>query len=164
SAAALRVGDPLDEGTDIGAVGSSSRLARIKELTGSADADGAQRWTSPAPLPEQGLYYPPTVFSEVGPAMRIAREELVGPVLTVLTFRTPEEAAAVVNNTPGGLGTGIWTDQGSRLTWAARQLRVGVVWANTGARVDPTAPFGGYRESGGGRDGGRAGLAPYLDV
>ncbi|MGW1677026.1 aldehyde dehydrogenase family protein [Saccharopolyspora sp. NPDC002376] len=160
----LRVGDPLDKNTDVGAINSAEQLAKITELANSGDAEGAQRWTSSCPLPERGFFFSPTVFSDVQQSMRIAREEIFGPVLSVLTFRTPAEAIAKANNTPYGLSAGIWTDKGSRILWAAQQLRAGVVWANTFNRFDPTAPFGGYQESGFGREGGRAGLEAYLDV
>ncbi|PKW12679.1 aldehyde dehydrogenase family protein [Saccharopolyspora spinosa] len=160
----LRVGDPLDKNTDVGAINSAEQLARITELAASGDAEGAQRWTSPCPLPEKGFFFSPTVFSDVQQSMRIAREEIFGPVLSVLTFRTPAEAIAKANNTPYGLSAGIWTEKGSRILWAAQRLRAGVVWANTFNRFDPTAPFGGYQESGFGREGGRAGLEAYLDV
>ncbi|MGH3904195.1 MAG: aldehyde dehydrogenase family protein [Pseudonocardiaceae bacterium] len=162
--ATLRIGDPLDKNTDVGAIDSPSRLERIRELADSAQADGAQRWTSPAPLPDRGFFFSPTLFSDVSQAMRIAREEIVGPVLPVLTFRTPDEAVAKANNTPAGLSASIWTEKGSRMVWAAQRMRAGVVWANTVHRFDPTAPFGGYRESGLGREGGRSGLEEYLDV
>lgn len=161
---ALRVGDPLDKNTDVGAINSAEQLARIRELSDSGDAEGAQRWTGPHPLPERGFFFSPTVFTDVHQSMRIAREEIFGPVLPVLTFRTPEEAVAKANNTPYGLSAGIWTEKGSRALWAAQRLRAGVVWANTFNRFDPAAPFGGYRESGFGREGGRAGLEAYLDV
>ncbi|MDA3647750.1 aldehyde dehydrogenase family protein [Saccharopolyspora indica] len=160
----LRVGDPLDKNTDVGAINSAEQLAKITELADSGDAEGAQRWTSPCPLPERGFFFAPTVFSGVQQSMRIAREEIFGPVLSVLTFRTPAEAIAKANNTPYGLSAGIWSEKGSRILWAAQQLRAGVVWANTFNRFDPTAPFGGYQESGFGREGGRAGLEAYLDV
>ncbi|MBO0839676.1 MAG: aldehyde dehydrogenase family protein [Sciscionella sp.] len=160
----LRIGDPLDKNTDVGAINSAEQLAKITELTASGDADGAHRWTSPCPLPDKGFYFAPTVFSDVSQSMRIAREEIFGPVLSVLTFRTPEEAVQKANNTPYGLSAGIWTDKGSRILWMADKLRAGVVWANTFNRFDPTAPFGGYTESGFGREGGRAGLEAYLDV
>ncbi|MGH3909841.1 MAG: aldehyde dehydrogenase family protein [Pseudonocardiaceae bacterium] len=162
--ATLRIGDPLDRNTDVGPTDSPSRLERIRELVDSAQADGAQRWTSPAPLPERGFFFSPTMFTDVTQAMRIAREEIVGPVLPMLTFRTPDEAVAKANNTPAGLFASIWTDKGSRMAWAAQRMRAGVVWANTVHRFDPTAPFGGYRESGLGREGGRSGLEEYLDV
>ncbi|TDD38618.1 aldehyde dehydrogenase family protein [Saccharopolyspora elongata] len=160
----LRVGDPLDKNTDVGAINSAEQLGKITELAASGDAEGAERWTSPCPLPEKGFFFSPTVFSGVHQSMRIAREEIFGPVLSVLTFRTPAEAIAKANNTPYGLSAGIWTEKGSRILWAAQQLRAGVVWANTFNRFDPTAPFGGYQESGFGREGGRAGLEAYLDV
>ncbi len=163
-AAALRVGGPLDRNTDVGAINSRGQLERITRLADAGDAEGAQRWTSPCPLPQRGFFFAPTVFSDVGPAMRIAREEICGPVLAVLTFRTPEEAVAKANNTPYGLSAGIWTEKGSRMLWVAQRLRAGVVWANTANRFDPTAPFGGYQESGFGREGGREGLAAYLAV
>ena len=123
-----------------------------------------QRWTSSCPLPERGLYFPPTVFSGVEQTMRVAREEIFGPVLSVLTFRTPDEAVAKANNTPYGLSAGIWTEKGSKALWTAQRMRAGVVWTNTFNRFDPTAPFGGYRESGFGREGGLAGLSAYLDA
>ncbi|WP_031467018.1 aldehyde dehydrogenase family protein [Sciscionella sediminilitoris] len=160
----LRIGDPLDKNTDIGAINSAEQLARIRELTSSGEAEGADRWTSPCPLPDKGFFFAPTVFSQVSQSMRIAREEIFGPVLSVLTFRTPDEAVAKANNTPYGLSAGIWTEKGSRILWAAQRMRAGVVWANTFNRFDPTAPFGGYQESGFGREGGRTGLEAYLDV
>ncbi|MFE6616866.1 aldehyde dehydrogenase family protein [Amycolatopsis sp. NPDC057786] len=160
----LRLGDPLDKNTDIGAINSAEQLAKIKGLVESGDAEGAERWTSPCPVPERGFFFAPTVFSDVQQSMRIAREEIFGPVLSVLTFRTPEEAVTKANNTPYGLSAGIWTEKGSRILWMANQLRAGVVWANTFNRFDPAAPFGGYQESGFGREGGRTGLEAYLDV
>ncbi|MEV4731729.1 aldehyde dehydrogenase family protein [Saccharopolyspora sp. NPDC049426] len=160
----LRVGDPLDKNTDVGAINSAEQLSKITELVEGGSAEGAQRWSSPCELPERGFFFAPTVFSGVQQSMRIAREEIFGPVLSVLTFRTPDEAIAKANNTPYGLSAGIWTEKGSRILWAAQKLRAGVVWANTFNRFDPTAPFGGYRESGFGREGGRAGLEAYLDV
>ncbi|OLT40520.1 betaine-aldehyde dehydrogenase [Saccharomonospora sp. CUA-673] len=160
----LRLGDPLDKNTDVGAINSAEQLARIRELTESGDEDGAQRWTSPCPVPDRGFFFPPTVFSGVEQSMRIAREEIFGPVLSVLTFRTPDEAVAKANNTPYGLSAGLWTEKGSRILWLADRMRAGVVWANTFNRFDPAAPFGGYQESGFGREGGRTGLEAYLDV
>jgi aldehyde dehydrogenase (NAD+) len=160
----LRLGDPLDKNTDIGAINSAAQLARIRELAETGDAEGAHRWTSPCPLPGRGFFFAPTVFSGVQQSMRIAREEIFGPVLSVLTFRTPDEAVAKANNTPYGLSAGIWTEKGSRALAVAGALRAGVVWANTFNRFDPTAPFGGYQESGFGREGGRTGLEAYLDV
>ncbi|MEU4668839.1 aldehyde dehydrogenase family protein [Amycolatopsis sp. NPDC023774] len=160
----LRMGDPLDKNTDIGAINSAEQLAKIRGLVESGDAEGAQRWTSPCPVPDRGFFFAPTVFSDVHQSMRIAREEIFGPVLSVLTFRTPDEAVAKANNTPYGLSAGIWTEKGSRILWMANKLRAGVVWANTFNRFDPAAPFGGYQESGFGREGGRTGLEAYLSV
>jgi len=160
----LRIGDPLDKNTDVGAINSAEQLAKIRGLVESGDAEGAQRWTSPCPVPDRGFFFAPTVFANVHQSMRIAREEIFGPVLSVLTFRTPDEAVAKANNTPYGLSAGIWTEKGSRILWMANQLRAGVVWANTFNRFDPAAPFGGYQESGFGREGGRTGLEAYLSV
>ncbi|SDY69637.1 aldehyde dehydrogenase (NAD+) [Amycolatopsis xylanica] len=160
----LRLGDPLDKNTDIGAINSAEQLSKIKGLVESGDTEGAHRWTSPCPVPERGFFFAPTVFSDVQQSMRIAREEIFGPVLSVLTFRTPDEAVTKANNTPYGLSAGIWTEKGSRILWMANQLRAGVVWANTFNRFDPAAPFGGYQESGFGREGGRTGLEAYLNV
>ncbi len=161
--ATLRLGDPLDKNTDIGAINSAAQLARISELTAAGDDEGAERWTAPCELPDRGYWFPPTIFTGVTQAHRIAREEIFGPVLSVLTFRTPEEAVEKANNTPYGLSAGIWTEKGSRILWMAQRLRAGVVWANTFNRFDPTSPFGGYKESGFGREGGIAGLAAYLE-
>ncbi|WP_020421817.1 aldehyde dehydrogenase family protein [Amycolatopsis sp. ATCC 39116] len=160
----LRLGDPLDKNTDVGAINSAEQLTKIRELADSGEAEGAQRWTSPCPVPDRGFFFAPTVFSGVHQSMRIAREEIFGPVLSVLTFRTPDEAVAKANNTPYGLSAGIWSEKGSRILWTANRLRAGVVWANTFNRFDPAAPFGGYQESGFGREGGRTGLEGYLDV
>ncbi|MBE1498774.1 aldehyde dehydrogenase (NAD+) [Amycolatopsis lexingtonensis] len=160
----LRIGDPLDKNTDIGAINSAEQLAKIRGLVEAGDAEGAERWTSPCPVPDRGFFFAPTVFANVHQSMRIAREEIFGPVLSVLTFRTPDEAVAKANNTPYGLSAGIWTEKGSRILWMANQLRAGVVWANTFNRFDPAAPFGGYQESGFGREGGRTGLEAYLNV
>ncbi|HET6501811.1 MAG TPA: aldehyde dehydrogenase family protein [Amycolatopsis sp.] len=162
--ARLRLGDPLDKNTDIGAINSAAQLARIRELADTGDAAGARRWTSPCALPGRGFFFAPTVFSGVEQSMRIAREEIFGPVLSVLTFRTPDEAVAKANNTPYGLSAGVWTEKGSRALAIAGALRAGTVWANTFNRFDPTAPFGGYQESGFGREGGRTGLEAYLNV
>ena len=160
----LRLGDPLDKNTDVGAINSLEQLTRIRELSDVGEAEGAARWTAACDLPEKGFWFPPTVFTGVSQAHRIAREEIFGPVLSVLTFRTPAEAVEKANNTPYGLSAGVWTDKGSRILWMAGQLRAGVVWANTFNRFDPTSPFGGYKESGYGREGGRHGLGAYLDV
>jgi aldehyde dehydrogenase (NAD+) len=162
--ATLRLGDPLDKNTDIGAINSRQQLDKITELASSGDAEGAERWSPPCSLPDRGFWFPPTLFTGVSQSHRIAREEIFGPVLSVLTFRTPEEAVAKANNTPYGLSAGVWTEKGSRILWLAQRLRAGVVWANTYNRFDPASPFGGYQESGHGREGGRHGLAAYLDV
>ncbi len=158
----LRLGDPLDKNTDIGAINSREQLDKITSLAAAGEAEGGQRWSPVCPLPARGYWFPPTVFSGVSQSHRIAREEIFGPVLSVLTFRTPEEAVAKANNTPYGLSAGVWTEKGSRILSMAQQLRAGVVWANTYNRFDPASPFGGYQESGFGREGGRAGLAAYL--
>ena len=158
----LRLGDPLDKNTDIGAINSAGQLGRIRDLAAAGEAEGAERWSPACPLPDRGYWFAPTLFTGVSPSHRIAREEIFGPVLSVLTFRTPEEAVAKANNTPYGLSAGVWTEKGSRILWLAQRLRAGVVWANTYNRFDPTSPFGGYRESGFGREGGRHGLEAYL--
>jgi aldehyde dehydrogenase (NAD+) len=158
----LRVGDPLDKNTDIGAINSAEQLARIRELSDIGEAEGAVRWQPECVLPDRGFWFPPTVFTAVSPAHRIARDEVFGPVLSVLTFRTPDEAVAKANNTTYGLSAGIWTEKGSRILKIANQLRAGVVWANTFNKFDPTSPFGGYKQSGYGREGGRHGLTGYL--
>jgi aldehyde dehydrogenase (NAD+) len=158
----LKLGDPLDKNTDIGAINSAEQLKRITELTDVAESEGATRWSPPCELPATGYWFAPTVLTDVTPAHRVAREEVFGPVLAVMTFRTPEEAVAKANNTPYGLSAGVWTDKGSRILWMAKRLRAGVVWANTFNRFDPASPFGGYNESGYGREGGRHGLGAYL--
>jgi aldehyde dehydrogenase (NAD+) len=160
--ATLRLGDPLDKNTDVGAINSAEQLARIRELSQVGEDEGAIRWTAPCVIPDRGFWFAPTVFTDVSQTHRIAREEIFGPVLSVLTFRTPDEAITKANNTPYGLSAGIWTDKGSRILWMADRLRAGVVWANTFNRFDPTSPFGGYKESGYGREGGRHGLEAYL--
>ena len=158
----LRLGDPLDKNTDIGAINSAAQLARIDELVKSGEGEGAERWSAPCAIPDRGWWFPPTVFTGVTQAHRIAREEIFGPVLSVLTFRTPDEAVEKANNTPYGLSAGIWTEKGSRILWMAQRMRAGVVWANTFNRFDPASPFGGYKESGFGREGGIQGLGAYL--
>ncbi|MFF5500888.1 aldehyde dehydrogenase family protein [Streptomyces roseolus] len=160
----LRLGDPLDKNTDIGAINSEEQLARITSLVEQGEAEGAERWTAACDLPEAGYWFAPTLFTGVTQAHTIARDEVFGPVLSVLTFRTPDEAVAKANNSQYGLSAGIWTEKGSRILAVANKLRAGVVWANTFNKFDPTSPFGGYKESGFGREGGRHGLEAYLDV
>jgi acyl-CoA reductase-like NAD-dependent aldehyde dehydrogenase len=159
----LRLGDPLDKNTDIGAVNSKAQLQRITELANSGDSEGADRWSAPCELPDKGFWFPPTLFTGVQTSHRIAREEIFGPVLSILTFRTPDEAVAKANNTPYGLSAGIWTEKASRMLAIADKLRAGVIWANTFNKFDPASPFGGYKESGYGREGGKHGLASYLE-
>jgi aldehyde dehydrogenase (NAD+) len=160
--ATLRVGNPLDKNTDVGAINSSAQLERISELVQSGIDEGAELYQPPCRLPEKGWWFAPTVFTNVAQSHRIAREEIFGPVLSVLTFRTPDEAVEKANNTMYGLSAGVWTEKGSRILWMADRLRSGVVWGNTFNRFDPSSPFGGYKESGFGREGGRHGLEPYL--
>jgi aldehyde dehydrogenase (NAD+) len=158
----LRVGDPLDKNTDIGAINSAAQLDRIRTLSEIGSQEGAERWSPPCDLPDRGFWFAPTIFTGVSQAHRIAREEIFGPVLSVLTFRTPAEAVEKANNTPYGLSAGVWTEKGSRILAIADRLRAGVVWANTFNKFDPSSPFGGYKESGYGREGGRHGLEAYL--
>jgi len=160
--ATLRLGDPLDKNTDIGAVNSKEQLARITEITATGEAEGANRWTLDCELPSKGYWFRPTIFTNVTTSNTVARDEIFGPVLSVLSFRTPDEAIVKANNTPYGLSAGIWTQNASRMLRVADSLRAGVVWANTFNQFDPTSPFGGYKESGYGREGGRHGLAAYL--
>ena len=160
----LRVGDPLDKNTDVGAINSRAQLSKIEELVASGVAEGAEMYQADCVLPERGFWFRPTLFTGVSQSHRIAREEIFGPVLSILTFRTPEEAVEKANNTPFGLSAGVWTEKGSRILWMAERLRAGVVWANTFNKFDPASPFGGYKESGFGREGGLHGLEPYLDL
>ncbi len=160
--AQLRLGDPLDKNTDVGAINSAAQLDRIRALSDAGVEEGAERWSPPCELPGQGFWFAPTIFTGVSQTHRVAREEVFGPVLSVLTFRTPAEAVEKANNTPYGLSAGIWTEKGSRILAVADKLRAGVVWANTFNKFDPASPFGGYKESGYGREGGRHGLEAYL--
>jgi len=160
----LRLGDPLDKNTDIGAINSKAQLEKIRGLVASGIEEGAEMYQPECRLPERGFWFPPTLFTNVSQSYRIAREEIFGPVLSVLTFRTPAEAVEKANNTPYGLSAGVWTDKGSRILWMSERMRAGVVWANTFNRFDPTSPFGGYKESGFGREGGVHGLLPYLEL
>jgi aldehyde dehydrogenase (NAD+) len=160
----LRIGDPLDKNTDVGAINSKMQLERIKELVASGEDEGAERFSVNTKLPEKGYFFPPTFFTNASQSCRIAREEIFGPVLTILTFRTPDEAVEKANNTMYGLSAGIWTDKGAKIFKMAGQLKAGVVWGNTFNKFDPSSPFGGYKESGFGREGGRQGLAAYCEV
>ncbi|NJD27339.1 MAG: aldehyde dehydrogenase family protein [Chloroflexi bacterium] len=158
----IRVGDPLDKNTDVGAINSKAQLEKITELVASGVEEGAEIYQPACDLPDRGWFFRPTLFTNVAQSHRIAKEEIFGPVLSVLTFRTPDEAVEKANNTPYGLSAGIWTEKGSRILWMVRQMRAGVVWANTFNRFDPTSPFGGYKESGFGREGGMHGLHAYV--
>jgi aldehyde dehydrogenase (NAD+) len=158
----LRVGNPLDKNTDVGAINSRAQLEKIQELVQSGVEEGAEMVQSSCTLPSRGFWFAPTFFTGVAQSYRIAQEEIFGPVLSVLTFRTPEEAIEKANNTPYGLSAGVWTEKGSRILKMAQKLRAGVIWANTYNKFDPTSPFGGFKESGFGREGGRHGLAPYV--
>jgi acyl-CoA reductase-like NAD-dependent aldehyde dehydrogenase len=158
----IRVGDPLDKNTDVGAINSKNQLEKITELVAAGRAEGAEMYQPACDLPERGYFFRPTLFTNVAQSHRIAREEIFGPVLSVLTFRTPEEAVEKANNTPYGLSAGIWTDKGSRILHMVKKMKAGVVWANTFNRFDPTSPFGGYKESGFGREGGLHGLLAYV--
>jgi aldehyde dehydrogenase (NAD+) len=160
----LRTGDPLDKNTDIGAINSKAQLDRISELVASGVADGAELYQPTCDLPEKGFYFPPTLFSNVTQSHRVAREEIFGPVLSILTFRTPEEAVEKANNTHYGLSAGVWTDKASRILKLSTELKAGVIWANTFHKFDPTSPFGGYKESGFGREGGKQGLLDYATL
>ncbi|HEU4480960.1 MAG TPA: aldehyde dehydrogenase family protein [Actinomycetota bacterium] len=160
----LRLGDPLDKNTDIGAINSRDQLDKIKKLVGIGVEEGADLYQAPCDIPERGYWFPPTIFTGVSQSHRIAQEEIFGPVLSVMTFRTPEEAVEKANNTPYGLSAGVWTEKGSRILWMADRLRAGVVWANTFNRFDPASAFGGYKESGFGREGGLLGLEPYVEL
>jgi len=158
----LRVGNPLDKNTDIGAINSRMQLDKICELVDSGVKQGAELVQPPLRLPKKGYWYPPSFFTGVTASHRIAQEEIFGPVLSVMTFRTPEEALERANNIPYGLSAGVWTDKGSKIFKIVNKLRAGVVWANTYNKFDPTSPFGGYKESGFGREGGAHGLLPYV--
>lgn len=158
----LRVGDPLDKNTDVGAINSAEQLGRITELVEAGEREGATRRSVSCALPDAGYWFAPTMFLNVAPANRIAAEEIFGPVVSVTTFRTPAEAVERANNSAYGLAAGVWTDNGAKAFEVASKLRAGVVWQNTYNKFDPTAAFGGYKESGFGREGGPAGLAPYV--
>ena len=158
----LRLGDPLDKNTDIGAINSRAQLDKIHSLVDTGVDEGADLYQASCELPDRGFWFPPSVFTGVSQSHRIAQEEIFGPVLSVLTFRTPEEAVEKANNTSYGLSAGVWTEKGSLILWMADRLRAGVVWANTFNRFDPASAFGGYKESGFGREGGPQGLSAYV--
>ena len=160
----LRLGDPLDKNSDIGAINSLDQLETIQRYVEIGKAEVAQYISAPCPLPEKGYWHAPAFFTGVSQAMQIAREEIFGPVLAILTFLTPEEAVAKANNIAYGLSAGIWTEKGSKMLDLATKLKAGVIWVNTFNQFDPSAAFGGYKESGYGREGGVAGLRPYLKV
>ncbi len=162
--ATLRLGDPLDKNTDVGAINSKMQLQKIKELVKAGEDDGNERFSAPCPIPQKGFWFAPTFFTGVAQSSRIAREEIFGPVLSILTFRTPDEAVEKANNTMYGLSAGIWTDKGAKIFWLAQKLKAGVIWGNTYNKFDPTSPFGGYKESGFGREGGRQGLSAYVEL
>lgn len=160
----LRVGDPLDKNTDMGAINSKAQLDKITELVACGVAEGAVLHQSPCSLPGKGWFYRPSLFEGVTQSHRIAREEIFGPVLSILTFRTVGEAIEKANNTAYGLSAGVWTDKGSKILKMSAALKAGVVWANTYNKFDPSSPFGGYKESGFGREGGKQGLCDYLKI
>ena len=160
--ARIRVGDPLDKNTDMGAINSREQLERIEALVRAGVDEGGTLHDSGCALPDRGYWFRPSFFTGVSQTNRVVREEIFGPVLSVMTFRTPDEAVEKANNTAYGLSAGIWTDKGARILWMASRLRAGVVWNNTFNRFDPASPFGGFRESGFGREGGRQGLRAYL--
>jgi aldehyde dehydrogenase (NAD+) len=160
----LRVGDPLDKNTDVGAINSKQQLEKIQELVAAGVSEGCELFQSHQTLPGKGYFFAPTFFTGVSQSHRIAQEEIFGPVLSILTFRSPEEAIEKANNTMYGLSAGVWTDKAAKVFWMSKRLRAGVIWGNTFNKFDPTSPFGGFKESGFGREGGRAGLLPYLEA
>ncbi len=160
----LRVGDPMDKNTDVGAINSRAQLDRIEALVQAGEAEGAAKWQAPCELPDRGYFFRPTFFTDVVQSHRIAQEEIFGPVLSILSFRTPEEAIAKANNTAYGLSAGVWTEKGSKMFQIASAMKAGVVWGNTFNKFDPASPFGGFKESGFGREGGLHGLLSYLEV
>jgi len=162
--ATLRLGDPLDKNTDVGAINSKMQLEKIREMVSAGVEEGAQIHQSACAIPSRGFWFPPTFFTGVAQSHRIAREEIFGPVLAVMTFRTPEEAIEKANNIPYGLSAGVWTDKGSKIFKITSKMKAGVVWANTFNKFDPSSPFGGYKESGFGREGGVHGLRAYVEL
>ncbi len=160
----LNVGDPMDKNTDVGAINSAEQLERIEALVAAGEAEGATRRSVECALPERGYWFTPTLFLDVAPANRIAAEEIFGPVVSVMTFRTEAEAIEKANNSAYGLAAGVWTDKGAKAFAVTSKLRAGTVWQNTYNKFDPTAAFGGYKESGFGREGGPSGLLPYVRI
>ena len=162
--ATLIVGDPLDKNTDIGAINSKQQLDTIQKYINIGKKEGAEIIESTCAMPKKGFFCRPTLFTNLAQSSRLVQEEIFGPVLTIQTFRTDDEVIEKANNTPFGLSAGVWTDKGSKVFNMTTKLRAGVVWANTFNKFDPTSPFGGYKESGFGREGGMHGLAAYLRV
>jgi aldehyde dehydrogenase (NAD+) len=160
----LRVGDPLDKNTDIGAINSKEQLQKIQGLVKKGIAEGGELYQANCTLPKKGFWFKPTLFTGVSSSSTVVKEEIFGPVLSIQTFRTADEVIEKANNTPYGLSGGVWTDKGSKSFKISSQLKAGVVWANTYNKFDPTSPFGGYKESGLGREGGLHGLAPYVHL
>jgi len=160
----LIVGNPLDKNTDIGAINSAEQLQRIKSLVKAGQAEGACLWQAAGGLPRKGNWFKPTLFTDCAQSHRIVQEEIFGPVLAIQTFRTPQEALSKANNTPYGLSGGVWTDKGSKAFKMTTGLNAGVVWANTFNKFDPSSPFGGFKESGIGREGGIHGLSAYCQI
>ncbi|MCB0741590.1 MAG: aldehyde dehydrogenase family protein, partial [Chitinophagaceae bacterium] len=160
----LIVGDPLDKNTDIGAINSKAQLDVIHKYIDIGKKEGAEFYQSSCPLPKKGYYCRPSLFTNVAQSNRIAQEEIFGPVLAVLSFRTVDEVIEKANNTPYGLSAGVWTDKGAKIFNMTTKMRAGVIWANTFNKFDPSSPFGGYKESGFGREGGLHGLLPYVNL
>jgi aldehyde dehydrogenase (NAD+) len=160
----LIVGDPLDKNTDIGAINSKAQLSKIKSLVQAGIKEGGECWQSDCAVPSKGFWFRPTLFTNVAQSHKIVQEEIFGPVLAIQTFRTLEEVVEKANNTPYGLSGGVWTDKGSKIFNVTGKIKAGVLWANTYNKFDPTSPFGGYKESGVGREGGLHGLMPYVKL
>ena len=160
----LIVGDPMDKNTDIGAINSKQQFDNIHKYLKIGEKEGAEMYQSSCAIPKKGFFIRPTLFTNVAQSSRLAQEEIFGPVLTIQTFRTDDEVIEKANNTPFGLSAGVWTDKGSKIFNLTTKLRAGVVWANTYNKFDPTSPFGGYKESGFGREGGLHGLGAYLNL
>ena len=160
----LIIGDPLDKNTDIGAINSKMQLKKIIEITQSGKDEGGVLFQSKCTTPKSGYWFKPTLISNVAQSSRVVQEEIFGPVLAVQTFRTVDEVIEKANNTPYGLSGGVWTDKGAKIFKITKQMRAGILWANTFNKFDPTSPFGGFKESGMGREGGIHGLYPYVEL